>query len=60
VGLGAAVFTRYEFALGAAQLTTALVVIVLAGTMHAVVGHLQFLHRGHTATPVSRRCAPSR
>ena len=46
IGLGVAVFTRYEFTLSARQLTATLVVVVLAGALHAVIGHMQFLYRG--------------
>ena len=46
VGLSAAVLTRYEFTLDGRQLAATLAVIVAAGTLHTVVGHLQFLHRG--------------
>ncbi|WP_309238296.1 nucleoside-diphosphate sugar epimerase/dehydratase [Actinoplanes aureus] len=43
IGLSAAVFTRYEFALTARQLTATLVVILVATVLHAVVGRLYFL-----------------
>ncbi|MEU4423048.1 nucleoside-diphosphate sugar epimerase/dehydratase [Actinoplanes sp. NPDC024001] len=44
VGLSAAVFTRYEFALTARQLTATLVVILAACVLHAAIGRFHFLH----------------
>lgn len=46
VGLPAAVFTRYEFALTVRQLAAAMVFVLLAVALQAWIGHLQFLYRG--------------
>jgi len=46
VGLGAAVFTRYEFALTAGQLAATAVFVGLAVVLQGWIGHLQFLYRG--------------
>src|SRR5690349_23380215 len=46
VGLPAAVITRYEFNLTAAQLAGTAVAVLLAVCLHSVIGHLQYLYRG--------------
>jgi FlaA1/EpsC-like NDP-sugar epimerase len=46
VGLPAAVFTRYEFALTTAQLAGTAIAVLLAVSLHSLIGHVQFLYRG--------------
>jgi FlaA1/EpsC-like NDP-sugar epimerase len=46
IGLAAAVFTRYEFALSVRQLTATAVFVLLAVVLQAWIGHLLYLYRG--------------
>jgi FlaA1/EpsC-like NDP-sugar epimerase len=46
IGLPAAVFTRYEFALTARQVTATMAFVLFAVVLQAWIGHLQFLYRG--------------
>ena len=46
VGLSAAVFTRYEFALTARHMAAAMMFVLLAVVLQAWIGRLQFLYHG--------------
>jgi FlaA1/EpsC-like NDP-sugar epimerase len=45
-GLIAAVFTRYEFAIGGRQAAATMIAVLLAIVLQAGIGHPQFLYRG--------------